>query len=352
MDFAIQPVATSLRTQLQQRLDEKARLPGSLGVLGRLALRIGLIQNTLTPHLSKPTIALFAADHGAMVETISAEPADMTPRTMLDILAGTSIINVLAHENGLDLVLVDVGVDYDFPGDAPLVRAKVARGTANYVSHPAMTRRQCEQALTSGANVVDQLLDGGCNIVGFGALGSGNNASAALLMALLCKLPLERCVGSGDGLDAAGGYHRIKILRQARERVATPELRRDPLGLLAEFGGFEIAAICGGMLRAAERGMVILIDGFVTGSALLAARALHPGVLDYCIAGHHSDDAAHALMLQQLHGRPLLDLRLRLGLGTGAALAYPLLRSAVALLNDAPTATGRDPDPGPDTGAT
>ena len=345
MAFAIQPVATALRSELQRRLDERAGRAASLGVLARLALRVGLIQNSLTPRLSKPAIALFAADHGAAVAAVSPEPAAMTQQTVRDILAGTNVINVLAHENGLDLVLVDVGVDGDCPADAPMVRARVARGTANYVAQPAMTRAQCEQALASGAEVIDQLHFNGCNSVGFGALGSGNNASAALLMALLCKLPLERCVGSEDGLDAAGGYHRVKILHQARERAATVELRRDPVGLLAEYGGFEIAAVCGGMLRAAEHGMVILIDGFVTGSALLAARRLHPGVLDYCIASHRTDDAAHTLMLQQLHGQPLLDLRLKLGHGAGAALAYPLLRSAVALLGDEPTGSHA---PGPD----
>lgn len=344
MEFAIQPVATTLQSELQGCIDDKAKPVGSLGVLERLALRIGLIQNTLTPQLSKPTIVLFAGDHGVSAEGISPQSAAATAQTMLNILAGGDAINVFARENGLDLVLVDVGVDYDFPGDGPLIRAKVARGTNNYVAEPAMTRAQCEQAVASGAEVIEQLHRLGCNVVGLGELGIANSASAALLMALLCKLPLERCLPAEAGLDDAAMYHNVKVLSRARDRVPGHQLRRNPLGLLAELGGFEIAAIYGAMLRAAELGMIILVDGFVSGSALLAARAAHPQVLDYCIAAHRSDDAAHALMLQQLHGRALLNLRLRLGQGTGAALAFPLLRAAVAFLNDMANRDSTGPD--------
>lgn len=338
MNFAIQPVAGALQAELQRRIDQASRPPGALGMLERLALRIGLIQNTLTPQLQQPTIALFAGDHGALAEGISTDPAAVTAQTVLALQAGGGASHVFAHANGLKLVLVDVGVDYDFPDDVPLIRAKVARSTRNYVVEPAMTRAQCEQALANGAAVVSQLHRDGCNIVGFGEIGSGSSASAALLMSLFCQLPLERCTGIGARLDAAGAHHRLQVLKHARERVDGNRARRNPIGLLAEFGGFEIAAICGGMLRAAELGMIVLIDGFVTGSALLAARALHPSVVDYCIASHRSDEPGHSLLLQQLHGYPLLDLRLRLGEGIGVALAYPLVRAAVAFLNDAASA--------------
>ena len=335
MRFEIKPVSRSLETKLRETIDQKTKPLGALGRLESLALQIGLIQNTLTPVLTQPTIIVCAGDHGATREGVSAYPAEVTAQMVLNFLRGGAAINAFARQNNIALKIVDTGVDYDFAGAAGLVDTKIARGTDNFMIEPAMTLAQCQQALFNGATMVDELHKSGSNIVGFGEMGIGNTASAALLMALLCDLPLQQCTGAGAGLDDAGIKHKIQILEQARQRILHDHPNHlDPLTLLSEAGGFEIATICGGLLRAAGAGMIVLIDGFIVTAALLVAQELNDNVLDYCIFSHCSDEAGHALMLEQLAVNPLLDLNLRLGEGTGAALAYPLIQAAVVFLNE------------------
>lgn len=337
MHFQIKPVNRSLEAQLREKIDQKTKPIGALGRLETLALQIGLLQNTLNPLLKQPAIVVCAADHGAAADGVSAYPAEVTAQMVLNFLRGGAAINVFAQQNDIGLKIVDAGVDYDFSStaDSGLIDAKVARGTRNYRIEAAMTPEQCQQAMANGAALVEQLQRDGCNIVGFGEMGIGNTASASLLMSLLCDLPLPHCTGAGTGLDEAGIAHKVQILEQARQRILQVHGgNTDPLTLLSEAGGFEIATICGGMLRAAELGMIIIVDGFITTSALLVARAFDAHVLDYCIFSHCSDEAGHELMLQQLDAKPLLDLRLRLGEGTGAALVWPLIQAAVAFLND------------------
>lgn len=334
MHFDIKSVGRGLEAELKQKIDQKTKPVGSLGLLELLALRIGLVQRTLTPVLRKPSIAVFAGDHGATEEGISAYPSEVTAQMVQNFLAGGAAINVFARLHDINLLIVDAGVGYDFEGHPELIHAKVAPGTRNYLHEPAMTYAQCEQAVQSGAAVVSQLHRDGCNIIGFGEMGIGNTASAALLMSVFCSLPLERCVGAGTGLDEDGIERKLAILKRARQRATFVNANNEPLQALSEFGGFEIAMICGGMLRAAELDMLILVDGFVATSALLAAKAINRHVMDYCISSHRSGEAGHTPMLKQLGAMPLLNLEMRLGEGTGAALAFPLAQAAVAFLNE------------------
>ena len=342
MNFDIQPVAQTLAAELQQCLDQKTKPVGSLGRLESLALQIGLIQQTLTPQLSKPTLVVCAADHGAASHGaaspsagISAYPSEVTAQMVLNFLNGGAAINVLAKQNGLDLTIIDTGVNYNFPIHPNLLSAKIAPGTKNYCHQAAMSQQQCRQALSNGRSLMRVMNDQGCNLVGFGEMGIGNSASAALLMALLCDLPLADCTGAGAGLDDAGINRKIAILESAQQRIMQAHGKQaDPLTLLAEAGGFEIATLCGALLGAAERGMVILVDGFIVTSAVLVAQRIAPAVTDYCVFSHRSDETGHSAMLQHLNAEPLLDLGLRLGEGSGAALAYPLVQAAVNILNN------------------
>lgn len=332
--FNILPAVKQRQARLQAEFDRNPQLPSRLGTLAQLAVRIGVIQNSLKPCLHRPTLMICAADHGAFSKHVDSVPAEDTRQQLQYTLAGTAPINRIARANGLELLVVDAGVSEILPEYPQLYNARIAAGTANYVRQPAMSREQCLQALYNGTILVDSLSQQGCNIVGFGSIGAGNSGSAALLMSTLCYLPIERCIGHGDGGDTVSAYFNIRTLQYARQRLSTSQAIRDPIQLLSEFGGFEIVTVCGSMLRAAERGMVIVVDGFASTAALLAARALNPHVVDYCIASHRSAEPGHSLMLQQLRARPLLELELEASGGLGVALAYPLINSAVALLSD------------------
>jgi nicotinate-nucleotide--dimethylbenzimidazole phosphoribosyltransferase len=334
MQFNIPAPDTTLAPALQARIDNKTKPPGSLGRLERLALQIGLIQQTLSPQLARPHIIVCAGDHGAALAGVSAFPQEVTWQMVENYLAGGAGINVLARQAGIDLVVVDAGVNHDFGPRPGLIDAKIAYGTANYIEGPAMTPAQCNQALERGAALVAELHESGCNVVGFGEMGIGNTASATMLTSLLGDLPLDDCVGRGSGLDEGGVAHKRSLLRQARERY---EGNGSALSVLAHFGGFEIAMICGAMLGAAERRMVLLIDGFIITSALMAAARLAADILPYCVFSHRSQEQGHRLQLERLGVEPLLDLELRLGEGTGAALAYPIVASSVAFLNEMAT---------------
>jgi nicotinate-nucleotide--dimethylbenzimidazole phosphoribosyltransferase len=252
-----------------------------------------------------------------------------------NFLAGGAAINVFARHNGFALTVVDAGVAHDFGiGRAGLVDLKVAHGTANYIEQPAMSAAQCAQAVGQGAGLVRDLAAGGCKVLGFGEMGIGNTASASLITHCLTGVALSACVGRGTGLDDAGLMRKQVLLEQALRRFRTAGGGDDPATVLAEFGGFEIATMVGAMLAAAEARLVLLIDGFIVGAAALVAARLVPGFLDYCVFCHRSAEPGHAAQLQAMNAEPLLDLGLRLGEGTGAALAWPLVRAAAAFLNE------------------
>ena len=333
MLFAISSPGNSLDAALLDKINNKTKPLGALGQLEQLALQIGRMQKTLTPALTSPQILVFAGDHGAAKAGVSAYPQDVTWQMVENFLAGGAAINVFAKHNDLGLRVIDAGVAHDFGARDGLVDAKVGPGTRNYIEEPAMSAHECAAALVKGAEIARKLADEGCNVLGFGEMGIGNTASASLITHTLTGASLEDCVGRGTGLDDAGLARKRDLLAQAVARAALPA-DADPMNVLAEFGGFEIVMMAGAMLGAAERGMTLLIDGFIVTSALLVASRIAPAIRDYCVFCHRSAEPGHLAQLAELHADPLIDLGLRLGEGTGAALAWPLVSAAVAFLNE------------------
>lgn len=331
MKFNITQPNQALRSQLEHKINLKTKPLGALGMLESVALQVGLIQQTLTPTFSKATMLVFAGDHGIVEAGVSPYPQAVTAQMVLNFLQGGAAINVFTMQNNMHLSVVDSGVNYEFGANLDLIHAKVAMGTRNFLSEPAMTLAQCELALTRAAELVDAKVAEGCNVFGFGEMGIGNTSSASCLMSVLCGLPIEQCVGRGTGLDASGLARKTTILTQA---IARHHLNGgDAMEVLATFGGFEIAMMVGAMLQAAAKQCTLLIDGFITTAALLVAAKLQPDILHYCVFTHCSDESGHKKMLDYLQVKPLLNIDLRLGEGTGAALAYPLVLASVNFLN-------------------
>jgi nicotinate-nucleotide--dimethylbenzimidazole phosphoribosyltransferase len=332
MTFAVPTVADiaqpALLARLQQLLDNKTKPVGSLGRLEWLAQRIGLILGTESPELKSPQLVVFAADHGLAARGVSAYPSDVTWQMVENFLAGGAAVSVLARQHGIGLTVVDCGVRHDFAPRQGLFIHKVAHGTADALEAPAMTAAQRDTALANGAALV-RTLPG--NALLLGEMGIGNTSAASLLMGRLTGLDIVDCTGAGTGLDAAAVQRKVGILREVLARH--PDAR-SPLDALAAFGGFEIATMVGAVLQAAQERRIIVVDGFIASAAVLVASALQPAVLQRCVFAHRSGERGHALMLAHLRAEPLLDLGLRLGEGSGAALAWPLLQSACALLRE------------------
>lgn len=326
------PRSRQLVDQIQTKINQKTKPLGALGDLEKVALQVGLIQNTLTPQLNNPIMLVFAGDHGIVEEAVSPFPQTVTAQMVLNFLGGGAAINVFARQNGFDLRVIDAGVNYLFETPSDLIDAKIANGTRNFLHAPAMTQEQCQQALSKGVKLAQQAIKAGSNVFGFGEMGIGNTSSASCLMHVLTGLPLDKCVGRGTGLNDAGLNRKMNILQSA---VRFHQLDgSDAIQTLVTFGGFEIAMMAGAMLAAAQGGAVLLIDGFIATSALLVAAKLQPNILEYCVFSHCSDESGHVNMLKHLGAKPLLNLGLRLGEGTGAALAFPLVQAAVNFLNE------------------
>ncbi|MEY3885144.1 MAG: hypothetical protein RIS87_919 [Pseudomonadota bacterium] len=321
----------SLKSTLVDKINHKTKPLGALGMLETVALQIGLIQQTLTPQLCEPTMLVFAGDHGIVESGVSPFPQAVTAQMVLNFLQGGAAINVFTKQNNMHLRVVDSGVNHTFEANPDLMDAKIAFGTHNFLNEPAMTATQCATALERAAKIVDAQITQGCNVFGFGEMGIGNTSSASCLMSVLCSLPVEQCVGRGTGLDDAGLSKKTNILAQALAHHALSA--DDAMQILATFGGFEIAMMVGAMLQAASKQCTLLIDGFITTAALLVAAKLQPNILHYCVFTHCSDESGHKKMLDFLQVKPLLNIDLRLGEGTGAALAYPLVLAAVNFLN-------------------
>jgi len=322
----------ALAQRLQHRLDRKTKPVGSLGRLEALALQIGLVLGSETPRLRDPQVLVCAGDHGLAARGVSAYPSDVTWQMVENFLAGGAAVSVLARQHGLALTVVDCGVRHDFAPRAGLLARKVAPGTGDSSQGPAMTETQCAQAIANGREIVAGLPG---NAVLLGEMGIGNTSAASLLLARLGGHALEDCVGAGTGMDAAGMARKRAVLTEVLQRHARAT---DPLQALAAFGGFEIATLVGAVLQAAAERRVIVVDGFISSAAVLVAQALQPRVTQRCVFSHRSDESGHALMLRHLGpdgatpARALLDLGLRLGEGSGAVLAWPLLQSACAIL--------------------
>lgn len=336
--FNIVPTVNSeLSAALEARQNSRTKPPGSLGVLESVAHQVGLIFQTDRPKIHQPHLVVFAGDHGAAKSGISPYPQEVTIQMVANFMKGGASINVIARHNHLDLVIVDAGIAADLvleksDGNIEFIDAKIAYGTNNYINEPAMSMDQCRQAILAGDNVVRTLAAKGCNTIGFGEMGIANTGTASLLTYFLCGSALNEVVGRGSGHGEAGVIRKYQLLQQACERVMGQEL--SPWALLAEFGGFEIAMMTGAYLSAAQERMLILVDGVIATSALLVAHALYPQILDYCVFSHCSAEPAHRAQLKHFNTRALLDLDLCLGEGGGAALVYPVVHNALALINE------------------
>lgn len=317
-----------LALRVQQRLDQLTKPRGSLGRLETLALQIGLMQRTERPQLHAPQLIVFAADHGLAAQGVSAYPSEVTAQMVENFLAGGAAVSVLARQHGLMLTVVDAGVRSEIAPRAGLLIRKLANGTADASLGPAMSTSQCAEAIERGRDVVRSLPG---NAVLLGEMGIGNTSSAALLLARLGGHEIDTCVGRGTGLDDAGLAHKLAVLRRV---LALHAEAHEPLAALAAFGGFEIAMMAGAAMQAAEEQRLVVVDGFIVGAAILVASKLMPGLLECCVFAHRSDEAGHGLLLDHLRAQPLLQLGLRLGEGSGAALAWPLIESALRLLNE------------------
>ena len=321
---------TTLRDQLQHKIDFKTKPLGALGQLEDIALQIGLIQKTLSPKIEKPTMLVFAADHGLADEKVSPYPKDVTWQMVMNMVTGGAAISVFCRQNGFDMKVIDAGVDYDFPAGMPIINSKIGRGTKNMINEPAMTTEECELALSKGAEFVRNEAANGCNTIAFGEVGIGNTSASSLLMHRFLGMPIEECVGAGAGMVGELFNYKVNVLTKVAEKYNPPT----PLETLATFGGFEIAMMTGAFIEAKKQNMLILVDGFIASAAMLTASQFEPELKENCLFCHKSNEKAHKVLLERLGVEPILDLRLRLGEGTGAAVALSIVRSAIAFLNE------------------
>ncbi|MCC5944587.1 MAG: nicotinate-nucleotide--dimethylbenzimidazole phosphoribosyltransferase [Bernardetiaceae bacterium] len=320
----------NFKTRIQHKIDTKTKPLGALGQLEDLALQIASIQQSENPTLKRPAILVFAADHGAATEGISAYPQEVTAQMVLNFLNDGAAINVFCNQNHINLEIIDAGVNYDFEPHTKLIHAKIAKATKNYLKEKAMSDAQLELCLQQGAKRTQIHQKLGTNIIGFGEMGIGNTASASLIMHGITQIPIENCIGSGTGLQGKALEHKVQILKKALEIHHTPQ---NPKDYLMTFGGFEIAQITGAMLEAYHQNMIILVDGFIATVAYLVATTYEAKIHNNAIFCHQSQEKGHAALLDYLNATPILNLNLRLGEGTGCALAYPIISSAVQFLN-------------------
>ena len=325
-----------LRQLLQDKIDNLNKPKGSLGRLETLAMQIGLIQQTLEPRLTHPCHILFGSDHGIEREGVSFSPREVTWQQMINYGKGGGGVNMFCRQHGFKLRVVDVGVDYDFDLTKypHIIDRKIAYGTRNFLHEAAMTDEEWQRALAIGAEQVDACHAEGCNIISFGEMGIANTSPSSVLMHLLLDIPLEKCVGAGSGLGSEGVRHKYEVLKAAVENFHIQFPDTDVATTGRYFCGYEMAAAIGGMLRAAEHRMIILVDGFIMTACMLVARALNESVMQCAVFGHCGDEGGHKLMLDAMGAEPLLHLGLRLGEGTGAICAFPIVESAVNMINE------------------
>ena len=328
---SITPVDAAWEAVARARLDSLTKPPGSLGRLEDLAAKVAVVQQTERPQLAYRDMVLMAADHGVTAQGVSPFPREVTAQMVGNFLAGGAAINQLARHANAGLTLVDIGVDADLPSHPNLIHAKVARGTADLSTGPAMTAEQCEQAVLVGAQLAQGLAAAGAAIIGTGEMGIGNTTAAAALTAALTGAAPESVVGRGTGLDDAGVAHKAAVVAESLRVNAGATV--DPLEALAAFGGLEIAGLAGVVLGAASAGVCVVADGFISGAAALAAVRMAPAAAGYLFASHRSAEPGHTVVLEALGLEPVLDLDMRLGEGTGAALAIEIIDAACACMS-------------------
>ena len=344
-EFNIQHIDRSIQAVIQDKIDNLNKPKGSLGRLEELALQICLIQQTLEPSLAHPCHLLLGGDHGIEREGVSISPREVTWQQMINFTRGGGGVNMFCRQHGFKLRIVDVGVDYDFENDELKMRHeelgaliienyKIAYGTKNFMYEPAMSKEEFDRAITVGSDLADTCIAEGCRILSIGEMGIANTSPRSIWMHLFGNIPLEKCIGAGAGLNNEGIRHKYEVLKKAVERYKASPLQGDIEEALSYFGGFEMIAAIGVMLRAAEQHLIILIDGFIMTACAIAAIKLYPAVQDYMIFTHQGDETGHKMMLDIINAQPLLHLGMRLGEGTGALCAFPIVDSAVRMINE------------------
>lgn len=332
--YNIEKPDIGIKNNIQEKIDNLNKPKGSLGRLEDLAMQICLIQQSLHPTLSNPTHLLLGADHGIEHEGVSLSPRDVTWQQMINFTHGGGGVNMFCRQHGFDLKIVDMGVDHDLSSYKKIRNMKIAPGTQDFLFSAAMTEGQMETALKNGATLVDESSEKGCNVICIGEMGIGNTSPSSIWLHLIGKVALEECVGAGSGVEGSQLNHKFKVLSMAVKKFKENFDTEDTLNIIRYFGGFEMVGAIGAMLRAAEKKMIVLVDGFIMSACMLAASKLYPAVLDYAIFGHCGDEHAHAKMLSLMNAKPILNLGLRLGEGTGALCSYPIIESSVRMINE------------------
>ncbi|MGB7334980.1 MAG: nicotinate-nucleotide--dimethylbenzimidazole phosphoribosyltransferase [Salaquimonas sp.] len=333
-NYKISPVSADLAGKVSAAIDIKTKPPGSLGRIEELALKMALAQNTEKPSADPARLFIFAGDHGLTAEGVSAWPSEVTTQMVLNFLSGGAAANVFARTNDVAITVVDAGVIGELPDHENLARANICKGTRNAMNEDAMTGEELEAILEFGAKLASQAVENGAKVILLGEMGIGNTSSATLLAHKLESIDIGVLTGPGAGLDTKGVDKKIETLRKVAAR--RPETL-NPQSALAAFGGLEIAGMAGAMIGAASAGAIVLIDGFIASAAALCALRARPELSDYVVFSHRSKEPGHRAMMDAIGMEPLIDLDLRLGEGTGALLAFPLLRNACAMLNEMAT---------------
>lgn len=323
-----------MRSAVQAKIDHLNKPKGSLGRLEEVALQVCLVQQTLSPSLNHPCHLLLGADHGIEREGVSVSPRDVTWQQMINFTRGGGGVNMFCRQHGFDLRIVDVGVDHDLHDVPGIVDRKIARGTRNFRFEAAMNDEEFCRCIDVGASLADECVASGCQVLSIGEMGIGNTSPSSIWMSLFGNIPLEECVGAGAGLDTPGIRHKYEVLREALDRFLVTVPQYDTPAVVRYFGGFEMVAAIGAMLRAAEHRVLVLVDGFIMTACAIAAIRLYPDAQHYMVFTHCGDESGHRRMLDLVGARPLLQLGLRLGEGTGALCAFPLLDSAVRMVNE------------------
>ncbi len=342
--FNIHPVDRSLETAIQEKIDNLNKPKGSLGRLEELAMQVCLIQQTLEPSLTHPCHLLLGGDHGIEREGVSVSPREVTWQQMINFTRGGGGVNMFCRQHGFKLRVVDVGVDYDLvsaispknAGNILFLDRKIARGTRNFLHEPAMSEEEFDSAIQTGCQLVDDCIAEGCRVLSIGEMGIANTSPSSIWMSLFCHLPLQECIGAGAGLDTPGIRHKYEVLAQAMKNFEAHRIQEgyEAHEAIRYFGGFEMVTAIGAMLRAAEKHLLVMVDGFIMTACALAALQLYPAARDYMVFTHCGDESGHKKMLNAMGARPLLHLGLRLGEGTGALCAFPIIDSAVRMINE------------------
>ena len=333
--FDIHPVNRSLEQAIQAKIDNLNKPKGSLGRLEELAMQVCLVQQTLEPTLAHPCHLLLGGDHGIEREGVSVSPREVTWQQMINFTRGGGGVNMFCRQHGFKLRIVDVGVDYDLSDIPGILNRKIARGTKNFLYEPAMSEEEYDQAIAVGVDLVDACCAEGCRVLSIGEMGIANTSPSSIWMHLFGNIPLDECIGAGAGLNNDGIRHKYEVLKKAVDRFNGLNGQPiKPIKPIMFFGGFEMVAAIGAMLRAAEQHLIILVDGFIMTACAIAAIRLYPASQDYMIFTHCGDESGHKRMLDIVGAKPLLHLGLRLGEGTGALCAFPIVDSAVRMMNE------------------